>query len=192
MPGVIGASLFPSPLSAGRVSPTERRKGHQRPWPGVGKLVVLSAALLFAAPALAVAQDWPPGSAMAVGMAALEEKAKAVAALERANGDLAAALSDPVYQDPFYSRPVAAVRSLQATWLDYAARECDLVGTSTLAGSPWQSAYAVQCAATLIEWRAKQVATAAECLNRSNKPAIADFYACIRPLAPLATQAGVR
>jgi len=42
--------------------------------PGVGKLVVLSAAMLFSPPALAVAQDWPPGSAMAVGMEALRTK----------------------------------------------------------------------------------------------------------------------
>jgi hypothetical protein len=156
----------------------------------MGVRLFLSAALLLGAPALAVAQTCPSGGACAYGVAALEEKAKAVAALERANGDLAGALSDPVYQDPFYGRPLAAVRSLQATWLDYAVRECELVGTSTLAGSPWQSAYAVHCEATLIDWRARQVAAAAECLNKANKSSMQDFHACIRPLAPLATQAG--
>jgi hypothetical protein len=153
------------------------------------EFVVLSAALLFGIPALAVAQAWPPGSAGAVGVAALEAKAKAVAALERANGDLVAALSDPAYQD---RRPVAVVRSLQATWLDYVSHECDLVGISTLAASPWQSAYAVQCEVKLIELRAKQVAAAAECLNKANEAVMADFPGCVRPLAPLATQAGVR
>jgi len=158
----------------------------------VGTSLFLSAAVLFGAPALAVAQTCPSGSACAYGVAALEEKAKAVAALERANGDLAMALSDPVYQDPFYGRPIAAVRSLQATWLDYVMRECELVGTSTLAASPWQSAYAVHCEATLIEWRARQVVAAAECLNKANKSSMEEFHECIRPLAPLATQAGAR
>src|SRR4051812_686703 len=107
--------------------------------PGVGKLVVLTAALLFGIPALAVAQAWPPGSAGASGQLALEAKEKAVAALERANADLTAALSALVPQD-WYGRPVAAVRGLEATWLNYVTHECDVVGTSTLAGSPWQSA----------------------------------------------------
>jgi uncharacterized protein YecT (DUF1311 family) len=155
------------------------------------EVVVLSAALLFGIPALAVAQGWPPGSAGATGELALEAKAKAVASLERANGDLAATLSDPAYQDPANARLVAAVRSLQATWLDYASHECDLVGTSTMAASTWQSVYVVQCQVTLIDARAKEVAAAAECLNKG-KSGMTDFPACLRPLAPLATQAGVR
>ena len=158
----------------------------------IGKLVVLNAALLFGTPALAVAQAWPSGSAGATGALVHEAKAKAVAALERANGDLEAALSDPVYQIWFFGRPVAAIRSLQAPWLDYVSRECDLVGTSTLAGSPWQSVYVVQCEANLIELRARQVAAAAECLNKTKNTAHADFRACVRPLAPLATQAEVK
>jgi hypothetical protein len=39
--------------------------------PGVGKLVVLSAAMLFSPPALAVRAGLAAGSAMAVGMEAL-------------------------------------------------------------------------------------------------------------------------
>jgi len=159
-----------------------------RRMPGIGTVAVLSAVLLFGIPTVAFAQAWPSGSAMAVGVSASEAKAKAVAALERANGDLASALSDPAYQDP---RPLAAVRSLQATWLDYVTHECDLVGVSTLAGGTWPSTYSVQCQVTLIEWRAKQVAEVADCLNKASKPGIAG-YACVRQLAPLATQAGVR
>src|SRR5262249_7250584 len=136
--------------------------------------VVLSVALLIGIPASAVAQgSSPPGSASAVGAAVLEAKVKAVAALERANGELAATLSDPAYP-----RLVAAVRSLLAAWPDYVSRECELVGTSTLAASPWQSTYVVQCEATLTEWRAGQVAAATECLKTGGT----DFLTCVRPL----------
>jgi hypothetical protein len=152
----------------------------------VRRLIVLSAVLAVATPVLAVAQAWPPGSAGAVGVAAHEAKQKAVAALERANRDLAAALGDAVLLD---RRSVAAIQSLQAIWNDYVTGECDLVGAATLAASPWQSAYAAQCQVTLIEWRTKQVAAAAECLTANKSIAGA---VCLRPLAPLATQAGVR
>jgi hypothetical protein len=151
--------------------------------------VVLSAALLFGIPALAVAQEWPAGSAMAVGISALEEKAKAVAALERATSELAAAVGDSVGQDP---RLLTAVRSMQATWLAYVTLECEMVGVSTMAASTWQSTYSVQCQVTLIEWRARQVAEAAACVNKSKESGMAGFPMCVRPLAPLATQAGVR
>ena len=154
--------------------------------PETCKLVVLSAALLLGSPALAIAQAWPAGSAMATGQLALEAKAKAVEALERANGDLVAALSDPVFQD---RRSLEAVRSLEAMWLNYVTSECDLVGAATLAASPWQSTYAVQCQVKLIEWRTKQIAEAAECVTRNKS---AEGVACLRSLALLATQAGVR
>lgn len=154
--------------------------------PGICKLVILSAALMFGSPALAIAQTWPPGSAMATGQLALEAKTKAVEALERANGDLVAALRDPAFQD---RRSLDAVRSLQAMWLNYVTSECDLVGAATLAASPWQSTYAVQCQVKLIEWRAKQIAEAAECVTASKS---ATGVACLRSLALLATQAGVR
>jgi uncharacterized protein YecT (DUF1311 family) len=153
------------------------------------EFVALSAALLFGSPAVAAAQDWPPGSAGAVGVAALEAKAQVVAALERANSDLGAALSDLAHQDP---RAAGAVRSMQSIWLDYVSRECELVGVSTLAASPWQSAYAVQCQVKLIEWRTRQIAAAAECVTKSKESGMAGFPACFRLLAPLATEAGVR
>jgi hypothetical protein len=155
---------------------------------------IVGGVLLLLAPAFAVAQDqkWPAGSAMATGAIYLEEKAKAVEELERANADLDAILSAPAYQQEPYLRSVAAVRSLKASSLDYISQECELVGASTLAASTWQSTHAVGCEVALIKQRTTQVVAAKECLAKAPQPVYSEFPACVRLLAPLAAQAGVK
>ena len=155
---------------------------------------IVGGVLLLLAPAFAVAQDqkWPAGSAMATGTTFLEEKAKAVAELDRAHAALEAILSDPLYQQEPFARSVAAVRGLKASWLDYVTHECDLYGTSTLAASPWQSTHSVGCELQLVQQRVIQVTAATECLSKAPKPPYQEFTSCIRLLAPLAMQSGVK
>jgi hypothetical protein len=131
------------------------------------KVVFVALGLLLApmASAQEAEQQWPGGSAMAVGKQYRENRDYFSKLLVKKHAQLMARVENKAYKFD-HTRLVAAIEAQHAAYLKYVERECELVGALTGAGGSWPSTYAVKCEAVLIERRFRRVSDAVACIDR--------------------------
>ena len=129
-------------------------------------------------------EEWPAGSAMAVGREHVANRDRFAALLETRHAALLASLA--AGDDGGGTRLIEALRAQHRAWLEYRVAECEVAGALTGAGGSWPSTYAVACEARLTERRYRRVDAAAICV-RGLAPASRqrDAGACLRRMLPL-------
>lgn len=132
----------------------------------------LTLATTHAAPAQDGGHEWPEGSAMQSMQLESERLDAGLAALERAHGNLMAALGG---NEPGSQRALArAVATHHEKWLAYAQADCELAGTLTGAGTSWPIVHGLGCHAQAVEQRLATIQGATACLQQMDTE-LSDF-----------------
>jgi|SRR5690348_3208409 len=127
---------------------------------------------------------WPEGSAMNMGLTAVQQRDATQKELARAYTKLVALVSST--NEVLGEEIAKPLQAAQDEWYKYSNAECSLVGALTGAGGSWPSTYTVQCELGLAYQRLRRVRSATRCINREIKVGYGlDWTNCLQQLAPI-------
>jgi len=152
------------------------------------RAIVSIAVLTTAVHAIAASDDdeWPEGSAMAVGNKYVKTNDYFERLLRQRQAELVRLLAA---QPDANTRLIKAIQAQQATWLRYRDDECELIGSLSGAGGSWPSTFSAQCRANLTDQRFRRFNWAIKCWNAvSAEERRFSGSRCLYQLAPLATK----
>lgn len=155
------------------------------------KRFLIVAIIIFAVNCYAE-EEWPEGSAMAVGNAQVAKEEILNKRLAQNFKELINLIStkhvelngDENLEDP---RLVESMKAQQKAWEDYKVKECELIGALNNGASVWQSTKAVTCEVNLSNQRLKRVINANRCIKKiTPEDRKSNQQSCLYQLAPLA------
>ncbi len=106
--------------------------------------------------------EWPSGSAMAVGIEARENTNKTLEQIDKKYKEL---VEHVMKNSPNDTRLVKAIKNQHESWLKYYPTECELVGAASGAGGSWPSTWATVCEQDLTGAKLISISSAIECIN---------------------------
>jgi len=130
--------------------------------------------------------EWPDGSAMAVGNRYVKTSDYFEGLLRKRQAELVRLMSAQPDTD---TRLIEAVKTQQESWLKYRDGECELIGSLSGAGGSWPSTFSAECRANLTDQRFRRFNWAIKCWKAvapSERPSARSR--CLYQLAPLATK----
>ena len=125
------------------------------------KYILAGLLLLIPLSAISAEAEWPPGSAMSVGLESNERKAQTLSQINKLHDETMILVNESL--GAHISRPLIEFNQV---WVQYATTAC-LAARETFEGaSPWKSARTSQCQLNLAERRLFVLGRANACVKR--------------------------